>query len=87
MKEIRISIPEYDDALELIWDDNFAIKTSTAYDAIIIEANSAGLLSLTRHLLVLAQNEVPNGSHFHLDVYNGLEEESVELIISKNDRL
>ena len=87
MKEIKINIPEYDDAIELIWDDNFKIKTSIPYDTITIEANREGLLSLARHLLLLAQEEVPNGSHFHLDDFNSLENNSVELIISKNDNL
>ena len=87
MKEIKINIPEYDNALEMVWDDNFAIKTSTEYDAITIEANRAGLLSLARHLLLLAQEEVPNGSHFHLDEFNSLEDGSVELILDENDDL
>ena len=67
MKEIKINIPEYDDAIELVWDDNYKIKTSTPYDTITIEANRDDLLSLARHLLLLAQEEVPSGSHFHLD--------------------
>lgn len=87
MKEIKINIPEYDDAIELVWDDNYKIKTSTPYDTITIEANHDGLLSLARHLLLLAQEEVPNGSHFHLDEFNSLEDSSVELIISKNEEL
>ena len=87
MKEIKINIPEYDDAIELVWDDNYKIKTSTLYDTITIEANRDGLLSLARHLLLLAQEEVPNGSHFHLDEFNSLEDSSVELIISKNEEL
>ena len=87
MKEIKISIPEYDDAIELVWDDNYKIKTSTPYDTITIEANRDGLLSLARHLLLLAQEEVPSGSHFHLDEFNFLEDDSIELIISKNEKL
>ena len=33
MKEIKINIPEYDDAIELVWDDNYKIKTSTPYES------------------------------------------------------
>ena len=87
MKEIKINIPEYDDAIELVWDNNFKIKTSKPYDTITIEANRNGLLSLARHLLLLAQEEVPSGSHFHLDEFNSLEDSSIELIISKNEEL
>ena len=87
MKEIKINIPEYDHSLEFVWEDNFKIKTSIDRDAITIEADRGGLLSLARHLLLLAQEEVPNGSHFHLDEFNSLENSSVELIISKNEEL
>ena len=48
-----------------------------------IKANNSGLLSLARHLITLAQNNVPDGSHFHLDEYNSLETGSSDLIISK----
>ncbi|MBO5778786.1 MAG: hypothetical protein J6R82_04375 [Clostridia bacterium] len=87
MKEIKISIPEYADAVELMWERNFKIKTSMQYDTITIEANREGLLSLARHLILLSQKEVPDGSHVHLDEFNSLEEESVELLIAKNDNL
>ncbi len=38
MKEIKINIPVYDDSVELVWEDNFKIKTSTEFDAIIDKA-------------------------------------------------
>lgn len=87
MKEVIINIPVYDDTVELVWENNFKIKTSTEFDVITIEANREGLLSLARHLILLSQKEVPNGSHFHLDEFNSLENNSVELIISKNEEL
>ncbi len=87
MKEIKISIPEYDNGVECVWEENFKIKTSAPFDTLTIEANREGLISLARHLLHLAQDDVPNGSHFHLDEYNSLEDGSLELIISKNEGL
>ncbi len=87
MKEIKISIPEYDNGVELVWEDNFKIKTSAPFDTLTIEANREGLISLARQILHLSQDDVPNGSHFHLDEYNSLEEGSLELIISKNEEL
>ncbi len=87
MKEIKINIPEYDDCIELVWEKDFKIKTRYEYDTIIIEANKAGLVSLARHLLLLAQEEAPSGSHIHLDSFNSLEDDSVELILDKNDNL
>lgn len=87
MKEIKINIPVYDDCIELDWEENYKIKTSTPYNTITIEANREGLISLARHILLLAQDEVPNGSHFHLDEFTSLEDNSVELIVSKNNNL
>ena len=87
MKEIKIAIPEYKNSIECVWEENFKIKTSTPYNTITIEANREGLLSLARHLLLLAQEEVPNGTHVHLDEFNSLEDNSVELIIYKNQEL
>lgn len=87
MKEIKISIPEYNNGVECVWEENFKIKTSAQFDALTIEANREGLISLARHILHLAQDNVPNGSHIHLDEYNALEDGSFELIISKNEEL
>ena len=87
MKEIKISIPEYDNGVECVWEENFMIKTSAPLDILTIEANRDGLISLARHLLHLAQDDVPNGSHFHFDEYNSLEDGSLELIIAKNEDL
>ena len=87
MKEIKILIPEYDNGVECIWEEKFKIKTSAPFNTLTIEANREGLVSLARHLLHLAQDDVPNGSHFHLDEYNSLEAGSLELIISKNEEL
>ena len=87
MKEIQINIPEYDDCIELVWEKDFKIKTRYEYDTIIIEANNAGLVSLARHLLVLAQEEAPSGSHIHLDEFNSLEDGSLELILDKNENI
>jgi hypothetical protein len=41
------------------------------------------LISLAIHLLTLAQENVPVGSHCHFDEHNSLEHGSKELIIEK----
>ncbi len=87
MKEVKICVPEYNDAIELVWENDFKIKTRYEHDTIIIEANRGGLVSLARHLLVLAQEEAPSGSHIHLDEFNSLEDGSTELIIDKNNNI
>lgn len=87
MKNIQISVPEYIDCIQLNWEEDFKIKVSNDCDILMIEANKEGLVSLARHLLLLAQEEVPNGSHIHLDEFNSLEDNSVELILSKTEKL
>lgn len=87
MKEIRISIPEYDGCFEFVWEDNYIIRTSAPHNTLTIQANREGLISLARHILLLAEKDVPDGAHFHLDEFNALEEGSSELIISKNETL
>lgn len=81
----EIEITQYDakKGIQFNWEKNFAIKVKNENDEVIISANSEGLLSLARHLLTLAQNEVPVGTHIHLDEYNSLEEGSIDLIVEK----
>lgn len=87
MRNIQISVPEYNDCLQLEWEYDFKIKVSNQSDTLKIEANKGGLVSLARHLLLLAQEDVPNGSHIHLDEFNSLEDNSIELILSKKEDL
>ena len=82
--EIKLKIPEYSDqGLKYEWENSFEIKTGINGREIIISANKAGLISLAKHMLTLAQDDVPIGHHMHLDEYNSLEEGSIELIIEK----
>lgn len=87
MKEISLQIPEYNNGIKCVWEPNVKIKTSAPFVALTIEANREGLILLARHLLHLAQDEVPSGAHLHLDEYNSLEDGSLELILSKNEDL
>ena len=41
------------------------------------------MISLSRHLLTLAQDSVPSGTHIHFDDLNSLEDGSIGLIIEK----
>lgn len=61
------------------WVDGFEIHTRIEKDALVISANREGLLSLASQLTALADE--PPGSHLHYDVYNSLEEGSVEMIV------
>lgn len=83
--EIKLKIPKYNarQGLQSTWEEGFEIESSIADSQIIISANQAGLISLAKQLLMLAQAEVPTGAHFHYDENNSLEEGSMELIIQK----
>lgn len=72
--------------LTITWEKSFEIKTEIKDNVMIISANQAGLISLAKLLLTLAQDETPIGSHFHLDEHNSLNEKSLELIIEKNNK-
>ena len=80
-----LNIPNYspDMGMTLKWEDGYQIKVSSESGIISIEANKEGLVSLANHLLNLAQDAVPTGMHIHLDEFNSLEEDSLELLIEK----
>ena len=83
--EMIIQIPEYTKQQGFIynWIDNFEISVKQSKNEVMICANKEGLLSLANHLLNLAQENVPYGTHIHLNEYNSLEENSLDLIIEK----
>ena len=83
----EIEIVQYDanKGIQFNWEENFEIEVKNEGGEVIISANNEGLLSLAKHLLTLAQKEVPIGAHIHFDEYNSLEEGSYDLIIEKRD--
>ena len=81
-----IFVPVYDgEKFSFVWEEDFSIKCSIDNNSVIIEANKGGLISLARHLLGLAQENVPEFEHFHLDEYNSLDDDSAELIVVKRN--
>ena len=86
MENIQISVPEYDDCLEIVWENNAKVSVRDDCDSLLIEANREGLIAIARQLLMLAQEEVPEGSHLHLASYNFLEDNSAELTLSKREK-
>ena len=82
---IEINVPNYrkEEGIKYVWDDNFVIESSIDANVITIKANEAGLRSLARQLLTLAQPDIPSGHHMHYDDLNSLEDGSYELIIEK----
>ena len=81
----EIDVPEYNPAtgIYLQWDDGFEISVRSDGMGVVIIANAAGLRSLARHLLVLAQEHVPANRHIHLDDRSALEDGSMELILQR----
>jgi hypothetical protein len=73
---IPVRIAEYtpEVGVSTWWDDDAYLRAeveSSPEPTVVISGNSAGLLSLARHLLCLAQESVPDGSHFNFDTYCG----------------
>jgi hypothetical protein len=87
---LNIEIPDSDENFSSAWEPGFEISTQIYMseregNTIIIHSNSAGLISLARYLLLLAQPSLSKGKHYHFDDQNSLEAGSVELIIHKTD--
>lgn len=83
--EIKIQIPTYsrDSGIEFVWEENFIIQADNNLNSVVIKANKEGLQSLAKHLLTLAQDEVPVDTHLHYDEFNSLEEGSCEIVFQK----
>jgi hypothetical protein len=88
MTKVTIEIPEYNsqEGLRMSWEDDFTIHVRIeGTQTVVIQANTAGLISLARQLLTLAQDEVPPGYHIHYDESNALEDGSCEIILEKRE--
>lgn len=82
---LEINLPTYSEELGLqaSWEPGFEIAVQVVANEIVIRANKQGLISLAKQLLILAQDEVPQGAHFHLDDTNSLEMNAVPMILEK----
>ena len=70
--------------MDFHWIDGFSVKVTVQNGAVVVLANREGLLSLANHLTALAADDAP-GAHFHLDEHNSLEDNSVELIVVRDN--
>ncbi|MER7951323.1 hypothetical protein ABTY59_28400 [Streptomyces sp. NPDC096079] len=79
-----IAVPDYrpGEGLRFAWDEGFEIDVSVGRSEVLIKANRAGLISLARHLLTLAQEEVRSGMHVHLTADQEIESET-DLILER----
>ena len=87
-RKIEINIPIYEGKrLRTEWEINPVIITVKSDEDFLIKANKDGLVSLAKHLLTLAQDEVSNHRHIHYDPDGDLESGSFSLIIEKDNNL
>jgi hypothetical protein len=85
MENTRITAVTEGVAQVYTWEEDARIEVRNLGGEVVIEANAAGLRTLAGHLLVLAKNGVPDGSHLHLEDSNGLEDGSVGLVLERSD--
>jgi hypothetical protein len=85
MNTVSIEVPAYSHSGVLsIWEEMYTLSADIYKGhTITIRADKGGLLSLARHLLTLAQDDYPIGSHIHYDAGTSLEDDSYPLIIDK----
>ncbi|MBF9239971.1 hypothetical protein I2I05_21445 [Hymenobacter sp. BT683] len=85
--EITLHVPNYapERGIKYHWEDDSGITVRLEAGEVIIRANPAGLRTLANHLLNLAQEGMPVGSHMLFDSDNGLEDESVTLVLQKDE--
>ncbi len=67
------------------WEEGARIEVRNLGSTVVVEANAEGLRTLAGHLLTLAREGVPDGSHLHLEDGNGLVEGSAELVLERCD--
>ncbi len=93
MEEFKkiITLPTQDDkGINFLWDGGEAISVSVERNnnnEVLIKANKAGLVTLARHLLTLAEDSIEDRSHLHLDPETGVNAESAPLILEKDINL
>ncbi|MDQ5825125.1 MAG: hypothetical protein M3441_13100 [Chloroflexota bacterium] len=86
--KLEIEVPDYsvEQGVMRTWDEGSRIAVVSYGTEVLIRANSAGLITLARHCLILAQHSVPEGFHFQYEVSSDhLETGSVDLVIERDD--
>jgi hypothetical protein len=84
--KVDIEIPVYSrrNGIQTGWDPGYVLRTHVNKSGqILIEGNAPGLISLARHLLSLAQVDVPPFLDIHYDDLTELQSGSNDLVIQK----
>lgn len=91
LKIVEIEIPDYSPTYGVVpvssdRDYHLNVQIEEHHQEVMITADKEGLIMLARHLLTLAQDEVPSGCHIHYDddTSSGiLEKGSRTIVVSK----
>ena len=67
--------------LKTEWEKDFTIEVGIVNGEVLLQANRGGLITLAKHLLTLAQDGVPPGTHIHYSAGMELEPGCAELIL------
>jgi hypothetical protein len=84
-QEVNVGSYDATSGIRLEWALGFNIEVMSHSGEVVIRANGAGLISLAQHLLTLAEDSVPSGTHIHLDASRELEDGSADLIIERGN--
>ena len=85
MNTFEFTFPDYepDRPVPLEWDEGSEAMVRIEGDVVVLKANPAGLQSLARHLLTLAQEGVPEDTRITLNSFNGLTNNSYEVVVER----
>ena len=85
-----VLLPKQDGSgTNFFWEGGEAIHVTLDAETneVVIKANTVGLTTLARHLLTLAEKAIENREHLHLDPACGVVEDSLPLILEKDNDL
>lgn len=90
-RDVAVAITPYDSRRGVVseWQEGAILRVEVDDSpelTAVVSGNAAGLASLARHLLTLAQVEVPIGSHVDFDSYCGwLDEGSAGIRVERSE--
>ncbi len=90
LKKVEIEIPDYSASYGVVPADSdgdyiLDVQIEEGHQEVTITADKEGLIVLARHLLTLAQDDVPPGCHIHYDddASSGFLEKGSRSMVSK----
>ncbi len=83
--KISVELPDYDgNWLDVIWEAGSKYAIDLQGNSIVLFANKNALISLAKQMLYMAYNDLPIGSHVHLDsFFTNINNDDIELVIEK----